>query len=235
MAIRKADLTEPGAVLKRAGANDGAHRKTCPGQSARSECAGANITAQRETDLAEIRTIQEPLHSALNTIIFSNYNPSGRLPISIPRSVGQIPVYYSQPITGDYVEDSSKPLFPFGYGLSYTQFEYSGLEVEDYQANDTLYKIISQVNNTGSFAGDEVVPCYIRDEGSSVAPASKLLKGFQRVSLQPGEAREVVFFITKRDLSVYDTQTGWHLEPGAFTVVVGGGDTPLEGRFFFSY
>lgn len=172
--------------------------------------------------------------TALADILWGDYNPSGRLPISIPRSVGQIPVYYSQSTTGDYVEDSSKPLFPFGYGLSYTQFEYSGLEVEDYQANDTLYKIISQVRNTGSFAGDEVVPCYIRDEVSSVAPASKLLKGFQRVPLQPGEAREVVFFITKRDLSVYDTQTGWHLEPGAFTVMVGGGDTPLEGRFFFS-
>lgn len=165
---------------------------------------------------------------ALADILWGDYNPSGKLPISIPRSVGQIPVYYSQPATGDYVESPSKPLYPFGYGLSYTQFEYSDLQVEQLQSQDTLFKVICQVRNIGPYDGDEVVQLYVRDEVASVAPASKLLKGFQRVRLAHGEARQVAFFLTKRDLSVYDTQTGWHLEPADFTVMVGGSSEDIK-------
>lgn len=159
--------------------------------------------------------------AALADILWGDYNPSGRLPISIPRSVGQIPVYYSQPATGDYVEESFRPLYPFGYGLSYTQFEYSDLQVEKLQNQDTLYKVTCQVRNIGSFDGDEVVQFYVRDEVASVAPPSKLLKGFQRVHLQQGEERQVLFYLTERDLSVYDVKNGWHFEPGEFTVWVG--------------
>ena len=174
--------------------------------------------------------------SALADILWGYYNPAGRLPISIPRSVGQIPVYYSQPQTGDYVEESSKPLFPFGYGLSYTQFEYSDLVVEPVKAMsslrgdargmgsmaDTICKVHFAVKNIGPCDGDEVVQLYVRDEVSSVAPASKLLKRFQRVHINKGESRQVTFYLTERDLSVYSKEKGWHAEPGEFTIMVGG-------------
>ena len=160
--------------------------------------------------------------SALADILWGDYNPSGRLPISIPRSVGQIPVYYSQPQTGDYVEESAKPLYPFGYGLSYTQFEYSDLQVETVSKMDTLCKVTCQVKNIGTRDGDEVVQLYVRDEVASVAPASKLLKGFRRVHINKGETKQVVFYLTERDLSVYSSEKGWHFEAGEFTVMVGG-------------
>jgi beta-glucosidase len=160
--------------------------------------------------------------SALADILWGDYNPAGRLPISVPHSVGQIPVYYSQPSTGDYVEESAKPLFPFGYGLSYTQFEYSDLQVESVSKMDTVCRITCTVKNIGPCDGDEVVQLYVRDEVASIAPASKLLKGFQRVHINKGEAKQVVFYLTERDLSVYSVEKGWHLEPGEFTILVGG-------------
>ncbi len=160
--------------------------------------------------------------SALADILWGDYNPSGRLPISIPRSVGQIPVYYSQPQTGDYVEETAKPLYPFGYGLSYTQFEYSDLQIETVSKSDTLCKVTCQVKNIGSCDGDEVVQLYVRDEVASIAPASKLLKGFQKVHINKGETRQVIFYLTERDLSVYSAEKGWHFEAGEFTFLVGG-------------
>ena len=189
--------------------------------------------------------------SALADILWGDYNPAGRLPISVPRSVGQIPVYYSQPVMGDYVEESTQPLYTFGYGLSYTQFEYSDLVVEAMSSRalpsidtlppkvgrydmdgrargsmaDTLCKVICTVKNTGPCDGDEVVQLYVRDEVATVAPASKLLKGFQRVYINKGESCQVTFYLTQRDLSVYSTEKGWHFEAGDFTVSVGGGDT----------
>ena len=192
--------------------------------------------------------------SALADILWGDYNPAGRLPISIPRSVGQIPVYYSQPITGDYVEESAKPLFPFGYGLSYTQFEYSDLQVEAMLSRalppskgvpegrgikasasmaDTLCKVTCKVQNIGPRDGDEVVQLYVRDEVASIAPASKLLKGFQRLHIKKGETKQVTFYLTERDFSVYSAEKGWHLEPGAFTVMVSGNseEMPLSHSF----
>ena len=160
--------------------------------------------------------------SALADILWGDYNPSGRLPISIPRSVGQIPVYYSQPQTGDYVEETAKPFYPFGYGLSYTQFEYSNLQVETVSKMDTVCKVTCQVKNIGSCDGDEVVQLYVRDEVASIAPASKLLKGFQKVHINKGETRQVIFYLTERDLSVYSAEKGWHFEAGEFTFLVGG-------------
>ena len=174
--------------------------------------------------------------SALADILWGDYNPAGRLPISIPRSVGQIPVYYSQPATSDYVEESAKPLFPFGYGLSYTQFEYSDLQVEPVKAMssqrghvgrlgsmaDTLCKVTCTIKNTGPCDGEEVIQLYVRDEVACIAPASKLLKGFQRVHIKKGETKQVTFYLTERDLSVYSKEKGWHFEPGEFTIMVGG-------------
>ena len=171
--------------------------------------------------------------SALADILWGDYNPAGRLPISVPRSVGQIPVYYSQPSIGDYVEESAKPLFPFGYGLSYTQFEYSDLNVETSihrvskgrdisKFNDTICKVTCTVKNIGPCDGDEVVQLYVRDEVASIAPASKLLKGFQRVHINKGEAKQVVFYLTVRDLALYSVEKDWCFEPGEFSVMVSG-------------
>jgi beta-glucosidase len=184
--------------------------------------------------------------SALADILWGDYNPAGRLPISVPRSVGQIPVYYSQPASSDYVEESAQPLFPFGYGLSYTQFEYSDLLVETSiyrvsknnenqktpihrvsKESDTLCKVTCTVKNTGPYDGDEVIQLYVRDEVASVAPASKLLKGFQRVHINKGETHQVTFYLTRRDLSVYSGEKGWHFEDGEFTIFVGGEKTIL--------
>ncbi len=173
--------------------------------------------------------------SALADILWGDYNPAGRLPISVPRSVGQIPVYYSQPTTSDYVEESAQPLFPFGYGLSYTQFEYSDLLVETPSAMsslqgdargmgsmaDTICKVTCTVTNIGPCDGSEVVQLYVRDEVASIAPASKLLKGFRRIHINKGESQQVNFYLTCRDLAVYDTQQGWHVEGGTFLVMVG--------------
>lgn len=189
--------------------------------------------------------------SALADILWGDYNPSGRLPISIPRSVGQIPVYYSQPATGDYVEVSAKPLFPFGYGLSYTQFEYSNLLVESVKAMsfqprdvrlvesmaDTLCKVSCCVKNIGLRDGDEVVQLYVRDEVASIAPASKMLKGFQKVHINKGETQQIDFYLTARDLSVYSAEKGWHFEAGEFTLMVGNSseEIRLENKVFFSF
>ena len=142
--------------------------------------------------------------AALADVLWGEYNPSGRLPISIPRSEGQIPVYYSQPVTGDYVETSSQPLFPFGYGLSYTRFAYSNLEVNGLEVAVT-------VTNVGSCDGDEVVQLYLRDEVSGIAPASKLLKKFRRIHLAQGESSRLTFLLEAAEL-----------EPGDYTVMVGG-------------
>jgi len=161
--------------------------------------------------------------SALADILWGDYNPAGRLPISIPRSVGQIPVYYSQPATSDYVEESAKPLFPFGYGLSYTQFEYSDLKIDSVPERPGAFLVTFSVKNIGPCDGDEVVQLYVHDEVASIAPASKLLKGFQRMHINKGETADVYFnLIPRRDLSVYSKEKGWHVEPGEFTIMVGG-------------
>ena len=134
------------------------------------------------------------------------------------------------------MEESAKPLYPFGYGLSYTQFEYSDLQVEQVKAMsfqprdvrlresmaDTIVRVSCQVKNIGLCDGDEVVQLYVRDEVASIAPASKLLKGFKRMHINKGETQQVAFYLTERDLAVYSAEKGWHLEPGDFTIMIGG-------------
>lgn len=124
--------------------------------------------------------------SALADILWGDYNPSGKLPISIPRSVGQIPVYYSQPVTGGYVEESSKPLYSFGYGLSYTRFEYGDLQINGSEASIL-------VTNVGAFDGDEVVQIYDIPQTKGMALSSKQLVAFRRIHLKQGESQKVVF------------------------------------------
>ena len=134
--------------------------------------------------------------SALADILWGDYNPSGKLPISIPRSVGQIPVYHSQPVTGDYVEESSKPLYPFGYGLSYAQFAYGELETNGDEVAVT-------VTNIGAVAGEEVVQLYAQEHTPGLALSSEQLVAFQRVRLKAGETRTVSFSIKKAELSQF--------------------------------
>ncbi len=181
-----------------------------------------NLAAEKSNALMTIWYPGMEGGSALADILWGDYNPAGRLPISIPRSVGQIPVYYSQPQTGDYVEETSKPLFPFGYGLSYTQFEYSDLKVDSVPERPGVFFVSITVKNVGPCDGDEVVQLYVRDEVASIAPASKLLKSFQRVFINKGETKKVTLYLTERDLAVYSKEKGWHVEPGEFTIMVGG-------------
>lgn len=145
--------------------------------------------------------------NAIADVLFGNYNPAGRLPISQPRDTGQIPVYYSQPKPHDYVECASTPLFCFGYGLSYTHFEYNNLIVN--KLNNVL-EVSFDVKNTGDYDGDEVVQLYLRDEYATITPAEKLLKGFKRVYIQKSDTQHITLTIPTA-----------YLEPGEFTIMVG--------------
>lgn len=166
--------------------------------------------------------------SALADILWGTYNPAGRLPMSVPRNVGQIPVCYSQPATGDYVEGPSKPLYPFGYGLSYTKFDYSDLRVESFCHADTVLRVTFRVENIGNFDGEEVAQLYVRDELASLALHSFLLKGFKRVFIPRGTSCLMTFYLTEGDLSVYDKNLGWHFEPGDFKIMVGSASNDLR-------
>ena len=145
--------------------------------------------------------------NAIADVIFGKYNPAGRLPISQPRHTGQIPVYYSQPKPHDYVEGESSPLYCFGYGLSYTNFEYNNLNIN--KLNNEI-EVSFDVKNTGEYDGDEVVQLYLRDEYATLTPAEKLLKGFKRVFIKKNETQHVTLTIPTEKL-----------EPGEFTIMVG--------------
>lgn len=160
--------------------------------------------------------------TAIAEVLFGDTNPSGKLPITFPRTVGQLPLYYNPKPSGriyDYVDLSGKPLFPFGHGLSYTTFAYRNLQVR-VERKKTV-KVSLEVENTGERAGDEVVQLYIRDVVASVARPLKELKGFKRISLRPGEAQEVTFAIPVEHLGFYDAEMRYTVEPGEFEIMVG--------------
>ncbi len=178
---------------------------------------------------------------AVAAALFGNINPGGKLPLSIPRSVGQIPVYYNHKpsgmhsnIYGDYFDESAAPLFCFGHGLSYTSFEYSALKVNptDVKAGDTV-ELSLEISNSGWLAGDEVVQLYLRDEFASFPRPLKELKGFKRIQLKPGEKQMVTFHLDTRQLAFYDENLDLVLEPGQFSVMVGSSseDIRLTGNF----
>jgi beta-glucosidase len=157
-------------------------------------------------------------------VLFGDYNPSGKLPVSFPRSVGQLPIYYDHKPTArrGYLYTSSEPLFPFGYGLSYTTFEYSDLKVSPARiAPGGRAQVSVTVTNTGRRAGDEVVQLYIRDLVSSVTRPVKELKDFARVTLAPGESKAVSFTVTPDKLSFYNLNMERVVEPGWFDIMVG--------------
>ena len=180
---------------------------------------------------------------AVADALFGDYNPGGKLPVTFPRSVGQVPIYYNHKNTGrppgenrftsKYLDLPSSPLYPFGHGLSYSEFAYSNLQLNSstMEISDTL-KISVEVTNAGGRAGDEVVQLYIRDEAASVTRPVKQLLGFQRIHLSAGERKNPVFMLTAEDLAFYNQGMKWVVEPGSFKVLVGRNSVEvLEARF----
>lgn len=159
--------------------------------------------------------------NAIADVLLGDYNPSGRLPISVPRSVGQIPVYYNKkaPRNHDYVEVSSSPLYSFGYGMSYTTFEYSDLQVV--QKSARCFEVSFKVKNTGKYDGEEVSQLYMRDEYASVVQPMKQLKHFERFHLKKGEEKKVTFVLTEEDFFLVNYTLKKVVESGTFQVMIG--------------
>ncbi len=173
--------------------------------------------------------------------LFGDYNPGGKLPITIPRSAGQIPIFYNHKpsgcrsvIYGDYVSTSCTPLFAFGHGLSYTRFEYDGLRIEpDRVAMGGKVKVAVDVRNVGERAGDEVVQLYVHDAEAKVTRPVKELKGFRRIALEPGEKKNIAFALSVNQLGFYNENMEFVVEPGTIEVMVGSAsdDIRLSGEF----
>jgi beta-glucosidase len=182
--------------------------------------------------------------NAIAEVLYGDYNPGGKLPMTFPRSVGQVPVFYNHKSTGrpvpgtgvfwtQYNDESNAPLYPFGYGLSYTTFKYSDLKIE-LNAEGREVKVSVNVKNTGDVFGEEVTQLYIRDKVASVARPIKELKGFEKFGLNPGEQKVVQFILTEKELGFYNNQGKFVVETGAFDIMVGGNSVDgLKGAFDF--
>ena len=159
--------------------------------------------------------------TAIADVLFGDYNPAGRLPVSVPANIGQLPVYYNKkpPMPHDYVEMSARPLYPFGYGLSYTTFKYDNLQVK--KQDPTTFEVNLKVTNTGQYDGDEVVQLYLHDEFASTAQPLKQLKKFQRIFIPKGETRDITFTLEAEDLSIINADMKCVVEPGDFTIMIG--------------
>jgi beta-glucosidase len=162
--------------------------------------------------------------------LFGDYNPGGKLPITVPRSVGQLPDYYYQKPSAkrEYLGTSTQPLYPFGWGLSYSSFKYDNLRLSRTSIGPRgSVQVSVDVINTGSRAGDEVVQLYIREETSSVTRPIKELRGFRRITLSPGEKQSVQFSLGFEELSFLNRDMHRVVEPGTFKIMVGGNSTDL--------
>ncbi len=184
---------------------------------------------------------------AIADVLFGEVNPSGKLPITFPQNVGQVPIYYSHKNTGrplpdggwftkfrsNYLDVSNDPLYPFGYGLSYTTFSYSAIKLSDTNLK-TGHGLSASVTitNTGKVAGKEIVQLYLRDLEASITRPVKELKGFQKISLEPGESKEVVFTLTENDLKFYNADLKYIAEPGDFTLFIGPNSRDGQARNF---
>lgn len=170
---------------------------------------------------------------AIAQVLYGDYNPSGKLPMSFPRNVGQLPLYYNQKSTGrpfnpgddivfwsHYSDVPNDALYPFGHGLSYTSFSYSDLRAEVLENQQVKIKV--NVKNTGPREGEEVVQLYLHDHFSSLTRPVRELKGFQKISLQPGEVKSLEFLLGKEELGFFDGEGNLQVEPGEFTVMIGG-------------
>ncbi|MGO4822647.1 MULTISPECIES: beta-glucosidase BglX [unclassified Flavobacterium] len=183
--------------------------------------------------------------NAVAEVLYGDYNPSGKLPISFPRNVGQCPIYYNnfstgRPVNSDknvfwshYIDVEKTPQFPFGYGLSYTTFEYKNLKLDKTTiALGEAVKISVEVTNTGKYDGKEVVQLYIHDDAASLARPVKELKGFELVDLKKGDTKTVTLTLTDKELGFFDNDGNYLVEPGTFKIMVGGSsDKGLESGF----
>jgi beta-glucosidase len=188
--------------------------------------------------------------SALADVLSGDYNPSGKLTMTFPRSVGQIQIYYNHKNTGRpyvdgqrggimkfnsyYLDELNAPLFPFGYGLSYTSFSYGDIQLRDTLVTGDKGKLIVKitVTNTGDYAGEETVQLYLNDPVASLVRPVKELKKFQKVYLNPGESKDVKFELTTEDLKFYNQDLQWQWEPGDFNLFVGTNSSDCKTRSF---
>ncbi len=175
--------------------------------------------------------------NAVADALFGDYNPGGKLPITFPQFVGQVPLYYNHKPTGrgdDYTDMSGKPLFPFGFGLSYATFVYDNLQISPGRiAPSGKVRVSVDVRNTGDRAGDEVVQLYLHDPIASVTRPVKELKGFRRISLAPHEKKTVTFELTKKELEFLDAKMKYVVEPGAVEVMVGSSSDDIRAQSSF--
>ena len=180
--------------------------------------------------------------NAIADVLFGEYNPSGKLPMSFPRSVGQCPIYYNHYSTGrplnlgdnvfwaHYTDEENSPLYPFGFGLSYTEFKYEDLKINN--SDQSNIKVSVKVTNTGDLKGEEVVQLYIHDKVAKVVRPVKELKGFKKINLKSGESKVVEFALTGNELGFYDNQGNFIVEPGTFNIMVGtNSQEGLSGSF----
>ena len=188
--------------------------------------------AQLPIDILQVWHSGVEAGNAIGDVIFGDYNPSGKLTASWPRNVGQVPVYYSMKTTGrpgtqegfekfksKYLDVDNSPLYPFGYGLSYTEFEYGATKLSSEEMNMSGNITVSTtVTNTGNYDGEEVVQLYIHDKVRSITPPQKQLIGFQKISLKKGESKTVEFTISAEDLKFYNSSLEYVAEPGEFEV-----------------
>jgi len=180
---------------------------------------------------------------AIAQVLYGDYNPSGKLPMTFPKNVGQVPIYYNHKSTGrpslpspgevfwsHHTDVSNTPLYPFGYGLSYTTFAYKNLKVNLVSKNTV--EVTVDLTNTGKIKGKEVAQLYLRDEFASVTRPVRELKGFELVELYPNETKTIIFTLSEEELGFYDNNGNYIVEPGDFKVFVGGdSNATLESKF----
>jgi len=195
----------------------------------------ANYVAENVTALLEGWYLGQETGTAVADVLFGKVNPSGKLSITFPKNIGQLPAYYSKKPTRNrnYINSDMIPLFPFGFGLSYTTFEYGKPELSKLaiQANESVKAFVT-VKNTGNFKGDEIIQLYIHDKVSSVTRPIMELKDFARISLNPGESKKVEFTITPDKLRFYNREMKRVVEPGEFEVLIGPASNTLTGITF---
>jgi beta-glucosidase len=189
-----------------------------------------NYIAENVPAILEGWYLGQETGTAVADVLFGDFNPGGKLPVSVPRSVGQLPIYYNQKPSArlQYVDSTSLPLYPFGWGLSYSSFKYGTVSVSpDSIGPEGKTKVAVDVTNTGTVRGDEVVQLYIRDEVSSVTRPVKELKGFRRITLDPGKTQTVEFTLGPDELSFLNRDMHRIVEPGVFKIMVGGNSVDL--------
>jgi len=207
-----------------------------------------NWAAENIPTIVETWQLGTQTGNAIAQVVYGDYNPSGKLPVTFPKNVGQIPIYYNHLSTGrpldpgdnqvwysHYSDVSNEPLYPFGYGLSYTTFNYANLKQSsiDFDKNGAVTFTV-EVTNTGKLAGEEVVQWYIHDLVGSLVRPVRELKGFDKISLKPNETRTVSFKVDKKTITYFTAHNKWEAEPGDFKLFVGGdSNAKLEANFSY--